>query len=67
VTLKTTRRRRANSATSSDLEGIGTLGETDDHEDAMFEQKMASAGGSTANSSEDEEGRRATKRARHAQ
>lgn len=62
VTLKTTRRRRSN---SSDSEGIGAMGETNDFEDAMFEEKMAATNSNSAD--EDGEGRRATKRARHAQ
>lgn len=61
-TLKTTRRRRAN---SSDLDGMAASGETDQYEDSMFEERMAE--GDNVNSSEEDiDGRRATKRARHA-
>lgn len=59
VTLKTTRRRRAN---SSDFDSLGISGETDRYEETMVEEKTAE----DANSS-DEDSRRATKRARHAQ
>ena len=56
---KATRRRRAN---SSDLDNMGTLGQTDDYEDSQFE-KIAS----NANSSEDDFERPASKRGRHSQ